>query len=246
MKYIVANWKAYIVNKKEASVLLRKTYEAARKNSSEVVICPPYTFLTEMKKNKNVHFGAQNVFWEDGGAFTGEITLPMLKELGVEYVILGHSERRAYFSETDDMVNKKVKAALKAGFKVILCVGEKERKEKNIIPSLVAEQLRADLTGVAKSKLVNLIIAYEPIWAIGSGSSDTPENAYQAALYIRKTIADIYKNAKAGKNMKFLYGGSVNSKNILDFMSHIGIDGVLVGGASVKYTEFQKMIKLVG
>ncbi len=246
MKYLVANWKAYVTDKKEASILFKKTSEEAKKNYSEVIICPPYTFLSDFKKGKNVHLGVQNIFWEDKGAYTGEITLPMLKGFGVEYVILGHSERRAYFSETDEMINKKVKAVLKAGFKVILCVGEKERKEKNIIPEIVARQVRADLKRVPKNKLKNLMIAYEPIWAIGTGSSDTPENAYQAALYIRKTIAELYKNDKLGKNIKFLYGGSVNSKNILDFLNYIGIDGVLVGGASVGYNEFKKIIKLAG
>jgi len=246
MKYIIANWKAYVVNKKDAEILLNKSCEAAKKISSEVVICPPYTFLAEFKQKKNIHFGAQDVFWEDEGAYTGEITFPMLKELGVEYVIVGHSERRAYFSESDELVNKKVKAALKSGFKVILCVGEKERKEKNVIPRVVAEQVAAGLKGVPKNKLVNLLVAYEPIWAIGSGSSDTPENAYQAALYIRKTIGDLYKNIKMGKNIKFLYGGSVNSQNVTDFTKHIGIDGVLVGGASTKYGEFVEMLELVG
>jgi triosephosphate isomerase len=246
MKYIVANWKAYVVNKKDANILLDKTYEAAKKSSSEIVVCPPNTFISDIKKGKNIHIGAQNVFYEDKGAYTGEVTLPMLKELGVKYVILGHSERRAYFSETDEMINKKVKAVLRAGLKVILCVGEKERKEKNIIPEVVAKQVIADLKGVPKNKLTNLMVAYEPIWAIGTGSSDTPENAYQAALYIRKTIGDIYKNTKAGKSVKFLYGGSINSQNIMDFVSYIGIDGVLVGGASTKYGEFKKMIELVG
>jgi len=246
MKYIIANWKAYIVSKKDALLLLDKTNKAAKKSSSEVIVCPPYTFLADAKKMKNIRIGAQNVFYADKGAYTGEVTLPMLKELDIEYVILGHSERRGYFSETDEVINEKVKAALKAGLKVILCVGEKERKEKNVIPEIVAEQVRADLKGVPKSKLTDLLVAYEPIWAIGTGASDTPENAYQAALYIRKTIGDIYQNVKAGKSVKFLYGGSVNSQNVMDFVGYIGIDGVLVGGASVKYGEFEEMIRLVG
>ncbi len=245
MKYLIANWKSYITDRKEANSLFLGVKKTIQKNSGcKVIICPPYPFLSDASES-NLTIGAQDVFWEKNGAYTGEVTLDMLKNLNVEYVILGHSERRAYLGETDDIINKKLKAALKAGFKVVLCVGEKQRKEPNVIPSVVADQVKAAFLDIPKSKVCNVVVAYEPIWAIGTGLSDTPDNAYQAALYIKKTIGKIY-NPKIGTNIKFLYGGSVNSKNILDFISHHGIDGVLVGSASTKKEEFAKMIKLVG
>ena len=205
----------------------------------------PFPFIPDTRQDWDMKIGVQDAFWEGSGAYTGEVTLEMLKNLNIDYVILGHSERRNYFEESDEIVNKKVKAALKAGFKVILCVGEKVRKEENVIPSIVAEQIKADLAGVPKTKIHNVMVAYEPIWAIGTGLSDTPENAHQAALYIRKTVGDMY-NAKTGMGVKVLYGGSVNSKNVLDYVNYHGIDGVLVGSASAKKEEFTKMIKLVG
>ncbi|MBI3671370.1 triose-phosphate isomerase [Candidatus Azambacteria bacterium] len=245
MKYLIANWKAYITSHKDAKALFKATQASAEASMSEVIICPPFPFIPDVKQNWDMALGVQDVFWEEKGAYTGEVTLEMLKNLNVEYVILGHSERRNYLGETDEVVNKKVKAALKAGFKVILCVGEKERKEENVIPTIVAEQIRADLDGVPKTKIPNILVAYEPIWAIGTGLSDTPENAHQAALYIRKTIGDMY-HTKLGVGIKVLYGGSVNSKNVLDFVNYHGIDGVLVGSASAKKDEFTKMIKMVG
>ena len=245
MKYLVANWKSYITSHKDARALFKATRDAADNSLSEVIVCPPFPFLPDTRQDWDMAVGAQDVFWEKSGAYTGEVTLDMLKNINVEYVILGHSERREHFEETDDIINKKVKAALKAGIKVILCVGEKERKEQNVIPKIVAEQIKADLAGVPKTKIHNVMVAYEPIWAIGTGLSDTPENAHQAALYIRKTIGGMY-HTKLGLGVKVLYGGSVNSKNILDFVNYHGIDGVLVGSASANKHEFTKMIKLVG
>ncbi len=245
MKYIIANWKSYITSHKEAKKLFEATRDMAEVSTCEVIICPPYPFLPDTKVDWDMKLGVQNVFWEKSGAFTGEVTLDMLKNLNIDYVILGHSERRRYFSETNDIINKKVKASLRAGFKVILCVGENERKEEGVIPKIVSDQVRECLDGVPKSKLKNVMVAYEPVWAIGTGLSDSPENAYQAALYIKKTIARMY-NTKTGVSVRVLYGGSVNSKNILDFINYHGIDGVLVGSASTKKDEFTKMIKLVG
>ncbi len=245
MKYLVANWKSYITSHKDAKALFLATRDEADACLSEVIVCPPFPFLPDIKQDWDMAAGAQDVFWETKGAYTGEVTLDMLRNLNVEYVILGHSERRKYFEESDEVINKKVKAALKAGLKVILCVGEKQRKEKNVIPKIVAEQIKANLAGVPKTKIHNVMVAYEPIWAIGTGLSDTPENAHQAALYIRKTIGKMY-HTKLGMGVKVLYGGSVNSKNVLEFVNYHGIDGVLVGSASTKKDEFTKMIKLVG
>ncbi|MEK7452903.1 MAG: triose-phosphate isomerase [Patescibacteria group bacterium] len=245
MKYIVANWKSYITSHKDARVLFSAVKALVKTSVSEIIICPSFPFIPDIKQNLNMTLGVQDVFWENSGAYTGEVTLDMLKNLNVKYVILGHSERRNYLDEKDEVINKKVKAVLKAGFKVILCVGERERDKENVIPVIVAEQIMADLDGIPKAKMSNVIIAYEPVWAIGTGLSDTPENAHQAALYIRKTIGDMY-HMKLGVSVKVLYGGSVNSKNVLDFINYHGIDGVLVGSASAKKDEFTKMIKLVG
>lgn len=245
MKYLVANWKSYITSHKEAQKLFSAIKTMAELSGSKVVVCPPFPFLSSVKAGTAAGIGAQDVFYEKNGAYTGEVTLDMLKDFGVEYVILGHSERRQYQAETDELINKKVKAALKYGMKVVLCVGERVRPEHNVIPVIVSEQIKKDLDGVPKSKISDVIVAYEPIWAIGTGLSDTPENAHQAALYIRKTIGKMY-NAKTGLGVKVLYGGSVNSKNVLDFVTYHGIDGVLVGGASAKKDEFLKTIKLVG
>ena len=245
MKYLIANWKSYITSHKDAKSLFNATQAMSEVSLCEVIVCPPFPFLPDTKIDWDMGIGVQDAFWEAKGAYTGEVTLDMLKSMNIEYVILGHSERRKYFNETDEIINKKVKAVLKSGLKVILCVGEKERKEENVIPKIVEEQVKADLEGVPKTKIKNVMVAYEPIWAIGTGLSDTPENAHQAALYIRKTIGDMY-DAKLGGRVKFLYGGSVNSKNVLDFVNYHGIDGVLVGSASAKKDEFTKMIKLVG
>lgn len=244
MKYLIANWKSYITNQKNAKDLFSAVNTSAKSSGSKIVVCPPFPFLSSVKSGATA-IGAQDVFYEKNGAYTGEVTLDMLKDFGVEYVILGHSERRQYQEESDELINKKVKATLKRGLKVVLCVGERVRIEQNVIPEIVSEQVKKDLEGVPKSKIQDVIVAYEPIWAIGTGLSDTPENAHQAALYIRKTIGNIY-NAKTGLSVKVLYGGSVNSKNVLDFVNYHGIDGVLVGGASTKKEEFLKMIKLVG
>jgi len=245
MKYVVANWKSYITDHKKAKDLFEATHEASEMSDCQVVVCPPFPYLPDVKHDWDMEIGAQDVFWEEEGAYTGEVTIKMLKNQKVNYVILGHSERRRYLGETDELINKKVQAALKAGLKVILCVGEKERKDMRVIPSIVSDQIKADLKDVPKTKIKNVIVAYEPIWAIGSGEADTPEDAHQASLYIRKTISKMY-HAKAGVNIKVLYGGSVNSKNVKEFVTCHGIDGVLVGGASSKADEFVKMIKIVG
>lgn len=234
----------------------------------ELVVVPPFVYLSEFKnsrsrlgfggrvktkKLKNLKLGAQNVFWENprfgGGAYTGEISVKMLKNLGVEYVIVGHSERRRYLGETDEMVNKKVLAALKGGLKVILCVGEGlsiRRAGKKAVEKFIKNQLQKDLKNILlnfKSYILNsrLAVAYEPLWAIGTGHSDTPEDAVEIIKFINKWL-----NVKCQKlKVKVLYGGSVDSKNIADFLKHSEIDGALIGHASLKAAEIKKIISKV-
>jgi triosephosphate isomerase len=219
------------------------------------VVAPPFVYLSDLSKVKSqkskVALAAQNIFWEDSVAYTGEISPKMLKNLGVEYVIIGHSERRKYLNETDGMLNKKVLASLKAGLKVILCVGEPKRelgiknyelgikKAKNYIEN----QLQKDLKGLSmvKGQMSNVIVAYEPVWAINTGHFDTPKDALEMIKFIKNLLATRYSL----NSIKVLYGGSVDSKNIADFLKHPEIDGALIGHASLKAGEVKKIIKIV-
>ncbi len=218
----------------------------------ETVVCPPFTHLEEVKKMlpSKVKLGAQNCFWQNSGAYTGEISPKMLKDLGVDYVIIGHSERRKYLGETDEMINKKVLASLRAGLKVVLCVGEDlliRKRGLKALKNYVKKQLEKDLKRIQNSKFKiqnSLIVAYEPIWAIStskSGHSDTPENALEMIKFIKKLLITYYSVL----NTKVLYGGSVDSKNIKNFLKYPEIDGALVGGASLKAEEVKKIIKIV-
>ena len=245
MKIIVANWKM----NPQSVIEARSLFGAFKKNSSkkaEVIVCPPFLFLPVFSKIANVKLGAQNCFFENSGAYTGEISPLMLKNAGCEYVILGHSERRRHLLETDEMIGKKIKAALSAGLKVILCVGEQERAgEFDLEAEIVGGQLEGGLDGVKKTQMRNVVIAYEPVWAIGTGVSDTPNQTLQAAIFIRKKIGEMF-GRNIGQEQKVLYGGSVTSKNVKPFVEQDGIDGVLVGGASLNAGEFAKIIERVG
>jgi triosephosphate isomerase len=220
------------------------------KLKADLVVCPPFIYLSELKiKNLKLKIGAQNVFWANDGAYTGEISPKMIKNLGVEYVIIGHSERRKFLGETDETINRKVKAALKAGLKVVLCVGElsrakrDKRQETRKAKNYVRNQLQEDLKGISKIHVANpmsLIIAYEPVWAIGAVVSDTPEDASEMIKFIKRILNSRFKIL----NSKVLYGGSVDSKNIKNFIQLKEIDGVLVGGASLKSAEVKKIIEI--
>lgn len=250
-KIIIANWKMNPSSQKDAEKILAGyeknfSFEVKKIKNSEIIICPPYVYLSSLfnlLKSKNYKlkssFGAQNIFWEKEGAYTGEISANMLVDSGCEYVVIGHSERRKHLGETDEMINKKVANAIKSGLKVILCVGEHHRENMQEIPKIVEDQVAAALNGLPKSAIDNLIVAYEPVWAIGSGTPDTPEGAMMAAVLIRKTAVNIF--GQNAKNLKVVYGGSVNSTNAASFINHEGIDGVLVGGASLNPEEFIKI-----
>lgn len=244
MKLIIANWKAYITSKKAAKELVAEIMKQKISKEVELVLCLPTVFLADLQKSrsKEFSFGLQNIFWERRGAYTGEITLDMLDDFFIKYVILGHSERRTHFGETDEVVNKKIKAALSAGLKAVLCVGEREREDKKSVPAIVGEQVKRCLAGINPIQLKDLVVAYEPIWAIGTGVPDTPHDALSAAIYIRKIISEMY-NAKIGTGVKVLYGGSVNADNVSSFVNQDGIDGVLVGKASTDKKEFVEILK---
>ena len=242
---IIANWKSNPDSPGRAVLLARKIDRGITKyRNTEVVIAPPFPFLSPvravLKKSK---LGAQNTFWSDCGPFTGEVSWHQLKHLGVSHVIVGHSERKIYLGETDEMINKKVKATLEHGITPILCVGERERKNSEI-PDIVGEQLKNALVGIKKSFIKNLIVAYEPIWAISTmpgARPDTPDNAFRTMVYIRRTLAGLY-GRRAADLIRIIYGGSVNSSNITPFLTEGKMEGALVGGASLNPEEFIKII----
>lgn len=241
---IAGNWKMN-KNRKEAKALIEELKPLVADAKCEVVICVPYTNLEtalSLTENTNIKVGAENCHWAESGAFTGEISAPMLSEMGVEYVIIGHSERRQYFGETDITVNKRVRAALNAGLKVILCVGELlEQREQGITEEIVSMQTKIDLAGVTAEELKNIIIAYEPVWAIGTGKTATSEQADEVNGYIRSVAAKLYGDA-AAEALTIQYGGSMNAKNADELLSKVHVDGGLIGGASLKAPDFAAIV----
>lgn len=243
---IVANWKCNPTTQKEAEHLFSAVEKELRKiKEAEVVVCPPFIYLSNLiafgTNMAGISFGGQDCFWEARGAYTGEISPLMLKNLGCQYVIIGHSERRKYFQENDEIINRKIKTALKIRLRPILCLGEEMGDE---ISLKVGEQLEKDLMGISAAKIREIVIAYEPIWAIGSGVPCSPDEAMKAALFIRKTLTKFYNRFIAEK-VKILYGGSVTSQNAADYVKGAGMNGLLVGGASLNATEFVKIIEKV-
>jgi len=243
-EWIVAgNWKMH--NTIAESIALAKAIKEGTNviKHGEVVLAPPFTTLFsvgETIKGSNVFLAAQNMYFEDKGAFTGEISPGMLKDIGCAYVIIGHSERRKYFHEQDNDVNLKVKKALFAGLKPILCVGETdEERVKGITRSVVDRQVKQGLNGV--EKIDNVVIAYEPVWAIGTGKIATPEQAQEVHVFIRGILKDLY--GRKADDIRILYGGSVTKDNIGDLIAMEDIDGALVGGASLKADGFLGIIQ---
>ena len=238
---IAGNWKMYktIPEARELVTGIKEKLKAT--GQVEVVVCPPFTALApvaEVLKGSGIGLGAQDLFWEEEGAYTGEVSPVMLRDLGCQYVIIGHSERRQYFGETDETVNKKVKAALAHGLRPIICVGESlAQREAGETETLVATQVEKALAEVEATEIPQIVIAYEPIWAIGTGRSSTGEDANQVIGLIRKTIARLYRQELADQ-VRIQYGGSVKPENIKEFMTQPEIDGALVGGASLKVDSF--------
>jgi triosephosphate isomerase len=237
---IAGNWKMN-KNRKEAKELIEALKPIAQDKTCGVVICVPYTNLEtalSLTEGTNIKVGAENVHFEKSGAFTGEISADMLTEMGVEYVIVGHSERRQYFGETDITVNKRTLAGLEAGLKVILCVGETlEEREQGITEEVVAKQVKVALLGTCEKCIKNVIIAYEPVWAIGTGKTATAEQAEEVCAFIRKTVEGLF-NKEIADGMTIQYGGSMNEKNCAELLAKEDIDGGLIGGASLVAEKF--------
>jgi len=212
----------------------------------DVVLCPPYTALAEVSEtiaDSNIQLGAQDVHWEDEGAFTGEVSCRMLKDAGCQFVIIGHSERRQYFGETNDSVNKKLKTALKQGLTPILCVGETlSEREKNKTFSVLDGHIKNGLRDLTEQDILKIVIAYEPVWAIGTGKTATPAQAQEAQKYIRDLLIKLY-NKEAANNIRIQYGGSVKPENITELMRQPDVDGALVGGASLRIDTFSEIVK---
>jgi triosephosphate isomerase len=244
---IAGNWKMYTTADEARRLAASIRDGGGDTEGVDVLLCPPFTSLpaaAEELAGSAIKLGAQNVFYEETGAFTGEVSPPMLAAWGVEYVIVGHSERRQHFGETDEVVNKKVHAALRGNLKPILCVGEKleERERGEGWKELVRGQVIAGLKGVGDGDVGAVTMAYEPIWAIGTGKTATPEIANETHALIRKTVADIF-GSDAGKGMRILYGGSVKPDNVKELMAEPDVDGALVGGASLKAETFVPIIR---
>ena len=242
---IAGNWK---MNKTrpEAKALIEQIKPLVKDADCGVVVCVPYTNLEtalEATKGSNIKVGAENCHWAKSGAFTGEISADMLAEMGVEYVVIGHSERRQYFGETDKTVNQRVRAALDAGLKVILCAGELlEQREQGITEEVCGMQTKVALCGVSKEELSHIIIAYEPVWAIGTGKTATAEQADEVNGFIRSVVAGLY-GEDAAQALTIQYGGSMNAKNAEELLSKEHVDGGLIGGASLKAEDFSIIVK---
>ncbi len=241
---IAGNWKMNMTPS-EAVRLVEELKPLIKDAKCDVVICPPYVDLpaaAEAIKGSNIHLGAQNIHWADKGAFTGEVSADMLKELGVEYAIIGHSERRQYFGETDEAVNKRAKAAIAAGITPIVCVGESlEERESGLTGKKVSGQVQKDLEGIAASDAARLVIAYEPIWAIGTGKTATDEQANETIGMIRATVAGMLGRETA-EALRIQYGGSMKPSNVKGLMAMPEIDGGLIGGASLKAVDFAQVV----
>lgn len=253
-KIFIANWKMNlaVVETEKLTKELSQGLRSLVNEELEIVLCPAFPALDNLslmlkKENPaNLKIGAQDVFWEERGAFTGEVSVKMLKEADCEYVIVGHSERRKNLGETDEMVNKKVKVLLENNLTPIICVGETfEERQKGIRDVVVARQTAAAMDGTEIFGNKKVIIAYEPVWVIGTGQAVDPEDAEHSHKMIRESLLEIFSLDIVEKHFQIIYGGSVDSKNIKDFVDREAIGGVLVGGASLKAEEFVKMIKAI-
>ncbi|HOW42636.1 MAG TPA: triose-phosphate isomerase [Candidatus Omnitrophota bacterium] len=245
---IAGNWKLYktIPEAIELANGLKRELFQLDAQDIEIVICPVYTALTEVFEviqNSAIGMGAQDAYWQDEGAFTGEVSCKMLKDAGCTYVIIGHSERRQFFGETNETVNKKVKAVLAAGLTPIMCVGETlAEREANKTFAVLEDHVAGGLKGFSAEDAVKIVIAYEPVWAIGTGKTATPAQAQEAHAYIRGLLAKLYSKEVAAK-MRIQYGGSVKPDNIEELMHQPDVDGALVGGASLKVDSFADIVK---
>jgi len=245
-KVIAGNWKMNNDLKETQNLISKLSSGLPLDNlNCDVVVCPPFTSLFEAQtllKDTKVKLGAQNMYFESSGAFTGEISAAMLKSVGCEYVILGHSERRTIFGETDELINNKIKKAIASELKPIFCIGELlEEREAGITENIIEKQLKFGLKDISSEEIVNVIIAYEPVWAIGTGKTASPEQAEEVHKFIRSLINEKYGES-ISENIIIQYGGSVNSKNAKELLFQKNIDGALIGGASLKADSFIEIL----
>lgn len=246
-KVVAGNWKMNL-NLSETIELISELKNSLSELETQtgVIVCPPFTSLETAKtllKDSSIGLGAQNMHQADSGAFTGEVSADMLKSVGCEYVILGHSERRTIFKETDEQINEKIKKAISSDLKPIFCIGESlEERESGKTENVVETQIKNGLSGLSEPDLENLIIAYEPVWAIGTGKTASPEQAQEVHKFIRKLLTNLY-SANLAENTVIQYGGSVKPDNATELFSQPDIDGGLIGGASLKADSFTAIIK---
>jgi len=243
---IAGNWKMHKTPSEARAFAAELAREIGRERETEVVVAPPFVSLLPVKEalqGSSIKLAAQDTFWEMEGAFTGEVSPLMLKEVGCHYVIVGHSERRTHFGESDEAVNKKVKALLKVGLRPIICVGERlEQREAGQTFSVVKGQVEGALEGLGAQEASEVVIAYEPVWAIGTGRTATPQQASEVHAYIRGLLKEAF-GEEVAQGVRILYGGSVKPDNIDDLMAEADIDGALVGGASLKVDSFSRIVR---
>ena len=245
-KFVAGNWKMFTTPAEAASLIKALKVKVVNVKNTDIAVCPPFTNLAvvaELIKGTNLQLGAQNLFWEEKGAFTGEISAEMLVGAGCRFVIIGHSERRQYFGESDETVNRRLRRALSANLMPILCAGETlAQRQAGETGAVVARQIRGACQEVAAADFGRVTIAYEPVWAIGTGVNATPEQAQEVHALIRNLIAELYGAAQA-QACRIQYGGSVKPANAKDLMSRPDIDGALVGGASLEAESFAAIVK---
>lgn len=243
---IAGNWKMNNNSAESVELVSQLREMISGVKEVEVVVAPPYTALGSVAaaiKGSNILLSAQNIFWEEKGAFTGEVSPAMLKDIGCQYTIIGHSERRQYFGETNETVNKRLKAALNASLIPIVCVGETlEEREAGKTLAIIEQQVKEGLDGLSSGEMEKVVVAYEPVWAIGTGKTATPEQAQEVHQFIRKILAQVF-NKGVAEGTRILYGGSVKPDNVDQLMSQKDIDGALVGGASLKADAFARIVQ---
>jgi len=244
--FIAGNWKLNLLKNEAVKLAETLAKELKGVDQVEIAVAPVFTVICEVAKilrGSNIGLSGQDLYWENSGAFTGEVSPAMLKDAGCGYCIIGHSERREYFNETDSTVNKKVKAAIASGLVPIMCIGEKlEEREAEKTLKVIDRQMRAGLQTIPKADASKIVLAYEPVWAIGTGKTATPAQAQEVHGFIRKLLAELY-DAELAESIRIQYGGSVKPDNIKELMTQKDIDGALVGGASLKADSFIGIIK---
>jgi len=243
---IAGNWKLNKTGKEAVKLITLLKRELSDVSEIGIVVCPPFTALSEVSdvlSESNIGLGAQNLYWEEEGAFTGEISASMIKDAGASFVIIGHSERRQFFGETDETVNKKIRASLKHNLTPIVCMGENlEERESDKTFDVIKKQYTGSFVNLSTDEIERLIIAYEPVWAIGTGKTATSEQAQEVHQFIRGLLSESYNDETASK-ITIQYGGSVKPENIAELVAKPDIDGALVGGASLKSDSFSQIVK---